>query len=48
MTPELIRLFIICMLVPTLLWAIAALIMMLRFGAPSRVPTPPLPPRRRA
>lgn len=46
MTPELIRLFIIIMLIAMLLWGLAVLVLGLRFGWPTRVPPPPLPRRR--
>lgn len=46
MTPELTRLLIVILIGATFLWSIAATTMVLIFGYPSRVPTPPLPPRR--
>jgi len=47
MTPELTRLLIMTAVAAMLAWAGITLVLMLRFGVPSRVPPPPLPPRRK-
>lgn len=45
MTPELVRLLIIILLCVALAYSIIVLVLFMVFGAPNRVPPPPLPPR---